>query len=90
MIIPSEEEMRFIDRVIFNELCNGIFDWLSRAAINRIIGQLADKGAEGVILGCTELPLLINQESLNNRKIIPLFDTTEIHAEAAVNFALAQ
>ena len=92
VIIPSEEEMRYIDRVIFDELCVGELNWHSRTTINRIIGWLADKGAEGVILGCTELPLLIDQRRLNeqlgNKRIIPLFNTTEIHAESAVDFAL--
>ena len=92
VITPTEEEMRLIDRIIFDELCLGKLNWHSRVDINRIIGWLADKGAEGVILGCTELPLLISQRKLNEqlgyRRIIPLFNTLEIHVEAAVNFAL--
>ncbi|MCK5490916.1 MAG: aspartate/glutamate racemase family protein [Candidatus Pacebacteria bacterium] len=92
VVIPTIEEMRLIDDVIFNELCRGVIDWHRQVVINRIIELQAAKGAECVILGCTELPLLINQKSLNKQlgseTAIPLFDTTNIHAEAAVNFAL--
>ncbi len=91
-IIPSEAEMKLIDGIIFDELCLGKIDRNSRIIINRIIGGLADKGARGVVLGCTELPLLIDQMHLNEQlfdmKPIVLFNTTEIHAEAAANFAL--
>jgi aspartate racemase len=92
VLIPEEEEDRiFIDEVIFNELCSGIINKDSRRRINRIIADLVYDGADGVIMGCTELPLLINEEALavqENVKTL-LYDTTRIHAQAAVDFALA-
>lgn len=89
VLIPTNEERFFIDRVIFNELCRGKFDRTSRLVINRIIRDLSNEGAEGTILGCTELPLLIKQKELDDQLgiIVPLFDTTAIHATAAVDFA---
>lgn len=90
VIIPSVFERSFIDRVIFKELCQGKFDRNYRISINNLIGRLGNEGAEGIILGCTELPLLITQKELDEQLgwTIPLFDTTTIHATAAIDFAL--
>ncbi len=84
VLVPESEERAFIHQVIFQELCLGILKEGSRSRFTQIIESLSDKGAEAVILGCTEIPLLIHQEDVS----IPLFDTTQIHAEAAVEYAL--
>lgn len=84
VIIPNSEEMQIIHDIIFNELCLGEIKETSKEQYKKIIINLAEKGAEGVILGCTEIPLLINQEDVE----VPLFDTTRIHAEFAVDYAI--
>ncbi|MFX1516708.1 MAG: aspartate/glutamate racemase family protein [Promethearchaeota archaeon] len=82
--IPKEEERQVIHDVIYNELVIGQIKEKSRIKYIEIINQLVVKGAEGIILGCTEIPLLIKQEDVD----IPLFDTTTIHAKSAVKYAL--
>jgi aspartate racemase len=82
--IPSEEEIKTIHRVIVDELSIGEIRESSNKVYWEIINRLAEQGAEGIILGCTEIPLLVHEEEGN----IPLFDTTRIHAEAAVEYAL--
>ena len=84
VIIPSESDREVIDNVIYTELCRGIMQQSSREQFKAIIEKLASSGAQGVILGCTEIPLLISQQDAE----IPLFDTTKIHAQAAVEMAL--
>ncbi len=84
VIVPDRVERDFIHNVIYKELCNGIIKESSKEKFKRIIKNLAEKGAEGVILGCTEIPLLIKQEDVD----IPIFDTTKIHAEYAVRYSL--
>ena len=84
VIIPSESDRELIDNVIYGELCRGVTHQSSREKFKAIIEKLASNGAEGVILGCTEIPLLISQQDAE----IPLFDTTKIHAQAAVEMAL--
>jgi len=84
VIIPSDDEMDIIHKVIYDELCLGIVKDASRAQYTKIIDHLAKKGAEGVILGCTEIGLLIKDGDSQ----IPVFDTTVIHAEATVDYAL--
>jgi len=84
-IIPSEKEREIVHSVIYNELCLGVIKESSREKFKEIIKNLAKRGAEGVILGCTEIPLLIKQGDID----LPLFDTTEIHAKASVDFALS-
>jgi aspartate racemase len=83
-VIPSVQEREEIHRIIFNELCQGVIDGGSRTRFLQIMAALAQRGAQGVILGCTELPMLVNQGDT----ALPLFDTTRLHAMAAVNFAL--
>ncbi|WBX78035.1 aspartate/glutamate racemase family protein [Tenacibaculum ovolyticum] len=78
-IIPEEEDRTIIHDVIYNELSKGILNEASQKAYIAIIEKLAQKGAEGVILGCTEIPLLVAQKDVS----IPVFDTTTIHATAA-------
>jgi aspartate racemase len=84
VLVPDKDDRDFIERVIFDELCVGKMNASSKERFKEIIGKLVDNGAEGIILGCTEIPLLIKQEDAN----VPVFDTTEIHAKAAVEFAL--
>ncbi|UCD31292.1 MAG: aspartate/glutamate racemase family protein [Desulfobacterales bacterium] len=85
VIIPSFEDRQIVHRVIYEELCLGkIFD-ASRNEYLRIIDDMKEQGAEGIIEGCTEIVLLVKQEHTD----IPLFDTAAIHAEEAVNRALA-
>lgn len=84
-LIPNEAGREYIAQKLEAELYKGIVTDETRAGFLEIIGQLAAQGAEGVILGCTEIPLLIKQEHLS----IPAFDTTKIHSDAAVAFALS-
>lgn len=85
VVVPSESERDYINTVIFDELCAGKFYNKSKKRYIEIINRLVkDEGAQGVILGCTEIPLLIKQEDVK----IPVFDSMKIHCEAAVNYAL--
>ena len=84
VIIPSVEDRNIINQVIYHELCLGKIREESKKQFGRIIERLAAVGAEGVILGCTEISLLIKQQD----SPVALFDTTAIHARAAVDFAL--
>ncbi len=83
-IIPGDEDRQYIHDAIYNEMGKNIFLPSTKEKIISIINSLATKGAEGVILGCTEIPLLIKQIDCS----IPVFDTTFLHASAAVEFAL--
>ena len=84
VLVPKAEDRALIHRVIFQELCVGITTNASKAEYLRIIEALKEQGAEAVILGCTEIGMLVTQADTDT----PLFDTTEIHADAAVTFAL--
>lgn len=84
VIIPDEEERQVIHTILYEELCLGEIKKKSRDKFKQIIDRLEARGAEGVILGCTEIPLLVSQEDYE----LPLFDTTTLHAQAAVEFAL--
>ncbi|MBM7408808.1 aspartate/glutamate racemase family protein [Methanococcus maripaludis] len=84
VLIPSDKERDVIHQVIYKELVSGIIKEESRQKYLKIIENLVENGAEGIILGCTEIPLLIKQENCDSL----IFDTSKIHAEAAVNFAL--
>jgi len=83
VVIPSQIERKVVDNIIFNELCLGEIKDSSREQIKTIMGNLVDDGAQGIILGCTELPSLIKQKDCS----VPLFDTTAIHAKAAAEYA---
>ena len=85
IIVPSESERGIVDRIIYEELCLGIIKDESREQYLRIIDGLREQGAEGIIEGCTEIAMLVQQEHTD----IPLFDTTAIHAQEAVSLALA-
>ena len=86
VLIPEGDDIAVVNNVIFDELCCGVIKDDSRAAYSEIIGKLKARGAEAVILGCTEIGLLISQED----SVLPVFDTTIIHAESAARFALSE
>jgi aspartate racemase len=84
VLVPIREDQTIIHDIIYNELCKGVINYDSREQYLRIVSDLYTQGAEAVILGCTEIALLINQKDTN----VPLYDTTEIHAAQAVKLAL--
>ncbi|AJW99105.1 aspartate/glutamate racemase family protein [Burkholderia gladioli] len=85
VLTPDAEDRDTVHRVIYEELCHGLIEPASRAAYAAIIGRLAARGAQAVILGCTEITLLIGERD----SPLPVFDTTALHAQAAVDFAAA-
>lgn len=86
VLIPEEKDIEPVNRIIFEELCVGEIKDESRKEYQRIIQDLKDRGAEGVILGCTEIGMLIKPED----SVLPVYDTTLIHAQAAAEAALAE
>ncbi|MFB7642603.1 aspartate/glutamate racemase family protein [Peribacillus butanolivorans] len=84
VLIPNDEDRKVINKVIYEELCLGEIQQSSRDYYKKVIKSLVDDGAEGIILGCTEIGLLVKPEDSE----VPLFDTTEIHAFESVNMAL--
>ncbi|MBQ1383604.1 MAG: aspartate/glutamate racemase family protein [Solobacterium sp.] len=86
VLIPEEKDIEPVNRIIFEELCVGEIKDESRKEYQRIIQDLKDRGAEGVILGCTEIGMLIKLED----SVLPVYDTTLIHAQAAAEAALAE
>ena len=85
-IVPETEDRTFIHATIFNELLKEIFQENSKTRLLDIMKKLQLQGAEGIILGCTEIPLIIKEDDFD----LPLFNTTLIHARAAVGFALGR
>lgn len=85
ILIPDEAAIELVNTVIFDELCLGTINEASKQQYLAVIEQLKAEGAQGIILGCTEIGLLIQQGDVD----LPLFDTTEIHCKAAVKKALA-
>ena len=83
VVIPDESDREQVHNIIYQELCRGEVKEESRDVYRQIIEKLSQQGAEAVILGCTEITLLIQQQHTD----VPLFDTTAIHAEAAVRLA---
>jgi aspartate racemase len=86
VLVPAEDEQAIVHRIIYDELCRGKVRASSRRACLEIIDKLIERGAEGIVLGCTELPLLIRPDDI----LVPVFDTTRLHAEAAVELALSE
>lgn len=84
VLIPDEEEIEIVNDVIYNELCLGIISEASKEKYLSIIRGLAEQGAQGVILGCTEIGLLIQQKDLE----LPVFDTAQIHAVRAAKLSI--
>jgi aspartate racemase len=85
VLVPGPQDRRLVHEVIYRELCLGIVKDDSREAYRRVIAELVGRGAEGILLGCTELDLLIGPHDAP----VPVFDTTRLHAERAVDLALA-
>jgi aspartate racemase len=86
ILVPDEDDRALVHRVIFDELCRGIVKEASRAAYRNVISRLVHRGAQGVILGCTEIELLVGPQDSD----VPVFPTTRLHIEAAVDRALGQ
>ena len=86
VLVPDDNDVELLNRIIFDELCLGIVSDKSKKELLRIIAQMADSGAQGVILGCTEIGLIISQEDTP----IPVFDTTLIHSRKAAMLALGK
>lgn len=86
VMTPPPRDMELVDRVIFEELVNRLVKAESKREYLRIVKSLVRRGAQGVVLGCTEIPLLVSQKDMN----IPPFDTTRIHAEKALAVALGE
>ncbi len=85
VVVPDEADRAIVHDIIYDELCHGVIRDAACASYQRIIGSLAGQGAQGVILGCTEITLLIGAAD----SALPVFDTTALHAQAAVEMALA-
>lgn len=85
VLIPNDQDCQTVHKIIYNELVSGIIREESRQQYRQIIQHLVDAGAEAIILGCTEIMLLVSEAD----SPVPVFDTTAIHATAAVNWALA-
>lgn len=84
VVVPAEEERQAVNRIIFDELCLGEVRQPSKERYMEIMESLVRRGAQGIILGCTEIGLLVGAENCS----VPVFDTTKIHAETAVEHAL--
>lgn len=85
VLTPNDQDRQIVHQVIYQELCQGKVSDASKKAYLNIIDKLSEQGAEGVILGCTEIGLLVKQSDTQ----VALFDTTRIHADFAVNIALS-
>ena len=86
VMVPGDEDMEIVNRIIFGELCLGVISEESRREYLRIIEEQKGRGAQGVILGCTEIGLLISQADTE----LPVFDTTQIHAGRAAEWAVTE
>ncbi|MCM3271978.1 aspartate/glutamate racemase family protein [Paenibacillus elgii] len=86
VIVPNEADRKIVHDIIYQELCLGIVNEASKKSYLRIMESLGQEGAEAIILGCTEITMLVSQKDCR----IPLYDTTRIHAECAVDFALSE
>jgi aspartate racemase len=84
VLTPDDDDIELINRVIYSELCLGTISKESKEEFVRIIAKLAQRGVQGVVLGCTEIGLLIKQEDM----VLPLFDTTQIHGTKAAMYAI--
>jgi aspartate racemase len=86
VLVPGEDDRRIVHGVIYDELCVGVVKESSRQQYRRIMLDLGERGAEAILLGCTEIELLVGPED----SPVPVFDTTRLHAEKAVDMALAR
>lgn len=83
--VPEPDDRELVHRVIYEELCLGRIEERSRRVYRDVMQRLVERGAQGIILGCTEISMLVGEEDAS----VPLFDTTAIHAAAAAELALA-
>jgi aspartate racemase len=86
VVVPESEDRNTVHRAIFEELALGVCSEATRREFQRIIASLVAEGAEGIILGCTEIELLISESD----SPVPVFPTAKLHIEAAVDFALSE
>ncbi len=86
VLVPEQEDRDLVHRVIYDELCVGLVDSASREAYREVMSRLVDRGAQGMILGCTEIELLVAAGDTS----VPVFPTTRLHVEAAVDRALGR
>lgn len=86
VLVPGRDERRLVHDVIYDELCVGVISDASRRAYRSVIANLVERGAEGILLGCTEIGLLIGAGA--GDADVPVFDTTIVHAQRAVELAL--
>jgi aspartate racemase len=86
VLVPEADDRRIVHDVIYDELCRGVVSDSSRDAYRRVMDDLVARGAQAIILGCTEIGLLVGPQDAR----VPLFDTTALHASAAVEAALAK
>lgn len=84
VVVPDEDDRAEVHRIIYEELCAGVVSDASRKTYQRVIESMAQRGAQAVVLGCTEITLLIQQGD----SVLPVLDTTRLHAQAAVDYAL--
>lgn len=84
VLVPDERDRAIVHDVIYDELCKGVVRDASRQQYRRVMNELADRGAQGILLGCTEIDLLVGAEDAP----VPVFDTTRLHARRAVGLAL--
>lgn len=84
VLVPGEDDRRLLDRAIFDELCRGVLSDTTRAALRGVLTRLVDSGAEAIVLGCTELELLLTEADCS----VPLLPTARLHVHAAVEAAL--
>jgi len=84
VVVPETKDRDLVHRVIYDELIKGVILPSSKEEFRRIVNDLQQNGAQGVVLGCTEIPMLLGDGDVT----IPVFDTTQLHAEAALRFAL--
>lgn len=84
-LVPDRKDQQFVNRVIYEELIRGLVKTESKEGYVKVVKKLKEKGAEGIVLGCTEIPLLIKERDCGVR----LYDTTRIHAEKALNYAIS-
>jgi aspartate racemase len=85
VLVPNAEDRRIVHDVIYDELCVGVIEQSSREEYRRIMLELSKRGAQGILLGCTEIDLLVGPEDAP----VPVFDTTRLHVQKAVDLALS-
>ena len=85
VLVPDADDRRIVHDVIYEELCRGIVNNVSRVEYRRIMASLADRGAQGILLGCTEIDLLVGPQD----SPVPVYDTTRLHAARAVELSVA-